>query len=131
MSETKRYQLSFEKLNWECIIEINESLVINVTQKITTADLIQRWIELGKGWKSRLRANEGDYTVTFLQQVANILFRICVENRVYSLSDVIEEFLRIEFGFKLDGSRGIKLVHCGLLNIEDSDFVIKHVSDAE
>lgn len=102
------YGIEYGPTWWECTVEIdhNDETLAN----------IKSMVEFWMGWEDRLETNDGDYTKTFLQQLAREICMIEVEFN-YNLVGVTGEFNNREGWCKMDGSMGIKIV-----NVDDFEF---------
>ena len=79
MSNKKVYKLEHWDTNAEIYIEID--LDFQVTKhKVTQEEAIKEMVEFWGGWQSRLRENKGDYTTTFIKQIAKYSFIEGLEN---------------------------------------------------
>lgn len=72
------------------------------------AETIKQMVDFWLGAEERLDDANGDYTVAWLKQVGEKLFRFAV--RDLSLYGCLEEFKDMEGWAPLDGSFGIKLL---------------------
>jgi len=105
----KMYDIEYGPTWWECTV------VIDHTPEVDNA--IREMVEFWAGWEHHLKDNNGDYTKTFLKNLARDINYIQAEFN-YNLVGVIEEYSKEREGWcKMDGSSGIEITA-----IDDFDF---------
>jgi hypothetical protein len=112
----------------ECSVEVDLDFVLpfkNDDKITTTADAIKDMVEFWIGWENRLEANQGDYTITFLQQLAREINYIQIEYN-YNLIGVIDEFRNRNGWCAMDGSFGIWIKQIDDFELPTTDY---HVLD--
>ncbi|MHB8209121.1 DUF2528 family protein [Mucilaginibacter sp.] len=124
----KTYIVVYGPTSWKCQIAIDEDFkvpFINDETKLPedTKWAIKEMVEFWGWWQERLDRNEGDYTKTFLQQLAREINYIQVEYD-YNLRGVIEEFENREGWFKMDGSLGIEILSIDDFEMEYHDYEV-------
>lgn len=115
---TTNYEVTHDSLYWSCMVEIQDE----VNGK-STIDWIKEMVDFWTGSSDRLEENDGDYTKTFLKQLASECFKIGLANN-YNTHGIVEEFADKEGWVSMDGAYGIKILNTDDCNIPD-DFSIK------
>ena len=128
----KKYTIKYPDIYWECEIEIDEDFITPTYKKsdppVTTKDRIKQMVEFWSDWEDRLEDNDGDYTKTFLQQLASRCLEIVISNN-YNLFGVIGEFEEAEGWFKMNGSYGITITSVDDFEFQYSEFQIEEKND--
>lgn len=128
---TKVYTVELPFHDWECEIEINLSVkgtFPGQTEQFDAERVMKESVEFWAYWESRLEANNGDYTKTFLQLTArSIYFRMCKNN--YSISGLIKDFADSEGWYPMDGSMGVRIISADDVEHDDSEFIIKSIKE--
>lgn len=127
----KTYKITFPDLTWECTVEIDPDFIRHINspdglETLTVADTIKIMVEFWWDWESRLFYNNGDYTITFLQQLANEILTTIISNN-YNLDGVIYDFNNKEGWCPMDGSHGIKIINADEVDFRDRDFQVSEV----
>ena len=119
------YEIQFGPMMWACQVSIDEEMPLTEHEgkTITTKDAIQQMVEFWTGWESRLDSNEGDYTATFLKQLAKEIFRVACTNRV-KVKTIVDEFEGKEGWAPMDGSYGITIISIDTFTFVEEDFSV-------
>jgi hypothetical protein len=125
---TKKYKIEYPELYWELNVEIDEDFKIEGIDGIsTTREAIKSMVEFWAGWQRQLKENGGDYTITFLKELA----RTCLYDHIgenHNMEGVISYFEDEEGWFAMDGSNGIKITFMDETSFAPSDFAVTEVS---
>ncbi len=108
----KRYKISHPDSYSTLTVEIDFSYKIDVGEGeiYLVEDDIKEMVDFWITKEERLMDSDGDYTIAFLKQLHAEVMEISIEYN-YNLWGIIEEFNDREGWSKMDGSRGIKLIH--------------------
>ena len=126
----RKYKVQHADYYWECSLEIDEDFVIESLSEpekpYTTKDAIKDMVEFWGDWKYKLRQNGGDYTKTFIKQLAiSALYDVIGES--HNLLGVLGYFEESEGWFAMDGSNGIKILFVDDFDFYGDDFRIEEV----
>ncbi|MEQ9309711.1 MAG: DUF2528 family protein [Balneolaceae bacterium] len=113
------YRIEHDDTYWECTVQIDH-------EKADPA--IKEMVEFWLGWEDLLDENDGDYTKTFLQNLAYLVL-VLVIGKNYNLFGVTEEFKDLEGWVPLDGSFGIKLLQVESNPIDEDQFTVINITD--
>jgi len=115
----KKFKITHDWLTWELEVEIDEA---------KAQPAIKEMVEFWMGWENALDENEGDYTKTFLQNLARECITIAIANN-FNMRGIISAFNdgKREGWTPMDGSQGIKITGVDLYNFERSEFSIEEV----
>ena len=118
----KTYQVEYGPTWWECTIAIDHSPEVDARIK----EMVEHWT----GYKGRLADNKGDYTKTFLQDLAREINYIQAEYN-YNLEGVIGEFDNRDGYYKMDGTMGITIVDIDDFEMQHSEYVVTEIANQD
>lgn len=110
------YEVEYGPAFWECTIVIDHTP--------DTEDAMKAMVEFWIDWESHLEANDGNYTKTFVQQLAREAYWIQAEHHV-NLKGVIEQFKHREGWTQMDGSFGFTITYVDNFSVDQRDFQVK------
>jgi hypothetical protein len=107
------YSITYQNY-WECKIEIAD------TEQTQAA--IKEMVEFWGGWEQRLKFNDGNYTMTFIKDIAPIILDLSKE---WNFQGILDQFKEMEGYYELNGSQGITLLEVDHLSYDEDDFYIQ------
>lgn len=88
-------------------------------------DKIKQMVEFWTGWQNRLSLNQGDYTLTFLQQLAQEVYPMLVMGKYET--QIVKHFVNKEGWVPIDGTNGIELDNLFSAQIHPEDFEVREI----
>lgn len=113
----RKFIVKHDWLSWEMEVEIDEA---------KAAPAIKQMVEFWTGWERALDNNDGDYTKTFLENLACQCLTIAISHN-YNATGIIREFEKLEGWCPMDGRQGIKITDVYCYSLDRDEFSVEEV----
>jgi len=128
----KKYIIQNPNEDWECTVQVDDEFTFqdfrNPAITLRAIDAMTIMVEFWTDWKQRLAQNDGDYKVTFLQQLGREVFYILAARDAKSLGSVISEFKNREGWCDMDGKFGITILSVEDVSWDHCEFEVVEVT---
>jgi hypothetical protein len=127
----KKYFVEHRETLWTCTIEVEPEMPIpqltaGHDRQNIAMDAIIAMVDFWTGAKYHLANNNGDYVLTFVQQLAREIFYILAAEKL-NVIGVITTFKSREGWAPMDGSYGIKIISVDILSFDQEEFRVEEV----
>jgi hypothetical protein len=129
----KLFKIQNPNEDWECTVQVDDEFTFqdfrNPAITLRPIDAMTIMVEFWTGWKQRLALNDGDYQITFLQQLGREIFYILAAERL-NVNGVIAAFSSREGWCDMDGKFGITILSVDELSWDHYEFEVVEVTES-